>query len=164
MAKGESAAEGCVVKSVILLVKLFLVVVVLAFIYMGYIYVFGGAGQAPDWILKGYTNEHYRAGEKHGTKGEYELAIHEFTQAMTTEPDNEAMVQDCRLNIAACYERLASQLEPLTYIESDEGYEAARKQEEAYQRALEQYNILLQENPQNRDIQTRRNLLLMRRG
>ena len=160
----EAQVQSFVVKFVVVCVKLFLLLVVLAFLYMGYVYIFGGAGVGPDWILKGYTNKHYRQAEKLGKAGKYEEAIQEFELAISEESDNEGMVTDCRYNIASCYERIAADLEPLTYAETPEAYEAYQKQSAAYEGALEQYNILLEQNRNNREAMQRRNLLLLKRG
>jgi hypothetical protein len=46
----------------------------------------------------------FSRGEKHMKQEQYELAIHEFEQAISSEPEeNGAMVENCRLNVAYCY-------------------------------------------------------------
>jgi tetratricopeptide (TPR) repeat protein len=161
---GSSAAGGCIARVFSWGVKLFLLGVVVAFLVMGYVVYFSGTGNVPDWMMKGYTNQNFRAGEKHMKQEEYELAIHEFEQALTSGADNAAMVESSRLNIAYCYEKVADNLEALTWAETPEAQEAIQKQNEAYERALEQYSILLKENPKNKTAQVARDLLLMKRG
>lgn len=162
--RGSSAAGGCIARVFSWGVKLFLLAVIAAFLVMGYIVYFSGTGNVPDWMMKGYTNKEFRAGEKHMKQQDYELAIHEFEQAMASEPENGAMVESCRLNIAYCYEKVADSLEALTWAETPAAQEAIQKQNEAYERALEQYAILLRENPKNKTAQVARDLLLMKRG
>ena len=160
----DSAVGSFVAKFISILIKLILVGVGIAFLFMGFIVYFGGTGAVPDWMVKGYTNKNYRSSEKQMKQGEYELAIHGFEKAIGEEPENLAMIEESRRNIAYCYEKIVDQLESLSWENTPEGREAARKQNEAYERALEQYNILLKENPKNKTADTARTLLLMKRG
>jgi tetratricopeptide (TPR) repeat protein len=154
--------SGCVSSVLSIGIKLFLLLVLVAFVYFGYVAYFGGVG--PDWIVKGYTNKHYREAESHARAEEYELAIHEFELAISEEPDHAAMVLDCKMNMAACYEKIAEDLEPLVYGDTPEAREAAAKQSKAYRNAMDIYNEILKENPKNRAAQTRRDVLLFKTG
>lgn len=161
---GQSAASGCIVRTVSIGIRLILVLAVIGFVYMGYIYIFGAAGAGPDWLTKGYTNQHYRKAEKFGKNSQYEEAIEEFKLAIETEPDSKGMVQDCRFNIAAAYEKIAEKWEPLSLGETPEAMEAYRKMNHALDGALEQYRLILKENPSNKAAQTRQTIIMIKKG
>jgi len=160
----ESAAAGCAAKFLSIGIKLFLLVVLLIILFMAYVVYFSGTDKVPDWMMKGYTNKSYRQANKQMKQGEYELAIHGFENAISDEPDNEAMVEDSRFNIAYCYEKLGDSLEALSWENTPEGREAARKQSEAYRRAVGIYGDMLKENRNNKRAQVARDLLLMKIG
>ena len=161
----ERQGDSCIARIVSLGIRLFLVVVVIVFIYMAYINLFAGTEAAPDWLMKGYfTNKHYKQGGKHTKQKEYELAIHEYEQAIGKEPDNEALVEDSRFNIAYCYEQIAEELEPQTWGEGQEVADAIRKQREAISRAMAIYTDMLNENPKNKKAQMHRDFLLFQEG
>lgn len=158
----DSGAAGCIAKIVSIGLKLFIVLVVVVVGYMAYVAYTPGVDK-PDWLMKGYTNKHYRAGEKHAKNKEYAQAVYEYELALQEAGDNEGMAYDSRMNIAWNYEQLADSLEKLSWEDSPEGREAAQKQNEARDRALGQYNIVLKENPKDKTADQRRALLMLSR-
>jgi tetratricopeptide (TPR) repeat protein len=157
----DSKIAGCIGSLVSWAVKLIIVLVVIVGAYMTYVAYTPGVDK-PDWLMKGYTNKHYRTAESHMKKKEYELAIHEYEKALESGADNEAMVYDSRMNIAWCYEQIAQELEPLTWDSGPEASEARAKRNEANKRALEIYNQLISENRNDKTATQRRDLLMLR--
>ncbi len=155
---------GCIGTLVSWGVKLLILGVVLVGLYMLFVLTFGGVGLVPDWMMKGYTNQSFRIGEKHMKNKEYELAIPAFEKAIEDKPEAGAMVEDCRFNIAWCCEKMYGRLGILSLENTPEGREAREQRNNYTQKVLEQYEILLKENPKNKRAQTARDLFLMKRG